>query len=127
VGKLVAAVGEHPQCFQLTIGSEHPQPFGADRDDRDRVSIKGVGLAVVAGIEEPDPGGELGRDVNDLLAGLDQALGQWPAGTVGAFDRPDPVRLRLHVRPHRCVATLVGGEAARPEQVFLLIDDLDGG
>jgi hypothetical protein len=37
--------------------------------------IQRVGLAVVAGIEQPDPGRQFGRDVNDVLAGLDQPLG----------------------------------------------------
>ena len=33
-----------------------------------------VGLAVVAGVEEPHPGGELGWDVEDVLAGLRESL-----------------------------------------------------
>jgi hypothetical protein len=91
------------------------------------VGIERIGLAVVASIEQAYPGGEFGRDVNNMLAGFDQALGQWPASAVGALDRPQPIRPRLHVRAHRCVPALVGGEAARPEQVFLSVDDLDGG
>jgi hypothetical protein len=62
----------------------HPQGLGADRDDRDRVRVAGVGLAVVAGVEETDPGGELGRYVEDSLTGLEQPLGQGPSDTVGA-------------------------------------------
>jgi hypothetical protein len=40
------------------------------------VRVERVGLAVVAGVEEPDPGGQLGRDVKDPLTGREQALGQ---------------------------------------------------
>jgi len=91
------------------------------------VSIQRVGLAVVAGVEQPDPGRQLGRDVNNVLAGLDQPLGQRSTGAVGALDRPDPVRPGLHVGQHRGVPALIGGEPARPQQVFLLVHDLDGG
>jgi hypothetical protein len=40
------------------------------------VRVEGVGLAVVTGVEEPDPGGELGRDIDDVLAGLEEPLCQ---------------------------------------------------
>ena len=106
------AVGEHPQGLELTVGGQYPQPLGADRDDRDRVSIQRVGLAVVSGIKEPDPGGELGRDIHDMLTGLQEPLGQRPACTVCALDRPEVLRPRLHVGAHRCVSDLVGGEPA---------------
>ncbi|HEX6325955.1 MAG TPA: hypothetical protein VFZ72_05240, partial [Jiangellaceae bacterium] len=36
------------------------------------------------GVEQPDPGGEFGGDVDDVLASLKQPLGQRAAGTVGA-------------------------------------------
>ena len=91
-GQRFAAVGEHPQRLELTVELQHPQGRGADRDDRDRVRVAGVGLAVVAGVEQPDPGGELGRDVDDLLAVLEEPLRQRPAGAVAALDRPDPLR-----------------------------------
>ena len=112
-GELLAAIAQHPQRFELTIGTQHPQGLGADRDDRDGVGVAGIGLAVVAGVEEPDPGGELGRHVHDMLAGLEQTLRQRAAGAVGSLDRPDPVGPGLHVGPHRGVAGLVG--ANRPE------------
>ena len=59
-GERFAAVGEHPQRLELTIELQHPQGRGADRDHGDRVGIVGVGRAVVAGVEDPDPDGELG-------------------------------------------------------------------
>ena len=90
-GQLLAAVGEHPQRLELAVELQHPQALGADRDDRDRVRVVGVGLAVVAGVEQPDPGGELRRDVDDVLAVVEQPLRQRPAGAVAALDRPDPL------------------------------------
>ncbi len=41
--------------------------------------VVGVGLAVVAGVEEPDSGGELGGHVDDLLAVLEEPLCERPA------------------------------------------------
>jgi hypothetical protein len=63
-GQLLTPISEHPQRLQLDVIGQHPQPWGADRDHRDRV---GVGLAVVAGFEQPRPGGELGWNVDHLL------------------------------------------------------------
>jgi hypothetical protein len=67
----------------------------------------------------------LGWDIDDLLAGLEQPLGQRASDTVGALDRPDPVRPSLRVGPHGLVAGLVSGEPTRTKQLFLLVDDLD--
>jgi hypothetical protein len=75
-GEGFAAVGEDAERLQLAIDLQHPQGLGADSDDRDGVGAAGVGLAVVAGVEEPDPGCHLGRDVDDVLAGLEESLGQ---------------------------------------------------
>ena len=46
---------------------------------------------------------------------------------LAALDRPDPVRPGLRVLPHRGVAGPVGGEPTRPEQLLVLVDDLDRG
>jgi hypothetical protein len=43
------------------------------------MGIVGVALAVVAGVEEPDPGGELRGNVDDLLAVLEESLRERPA------------------------------------------------
>jgi hypothetical protein len=72
--QLVAAVGEDPQRLELTIGCQHAQSRRADRDDSDRVRIERVGLAVVAGVEQPDPGRKLGRHIDDPFTRLHQSL-----------------------------------------------------
>jgi hypothetical protein len=78
-------------------------------------------------VEEPDLSGELGRDVDHILAGFEEALGERTPHSVGALDGPDPVRPDLRVLPHRGVAGLVGGEPAGPEELLVLVDDLDRG
>ncbi len=77
---------------------------------RRRIRCRGVGLSIVAGVEEPHPGGELRGNVDDMLAGLEKPLGEWSAGTVGACDCPDSIGPGLGVGPHGCVAGLVGSE-----------------
>ncbi|MEJ7741594.1 MAG: hypothetical protein WKF73_03005 [Nocardioidaceae bacterium] len=108
-GELLTAVAQHPQRFEFPVGPQNPKVLGADRDDRDGVGVAGIGLAVVAGVEQPDSGRELGRHVHDLLAGLEEALRQWSAGAVAALDSPDPLRPRLRIasasrrsRPGQC-------------------------
>ena len=124
-GELVAAVGEHPQRLELTVLDHHPQAFGADRDDGDGVGVQGVGLAVVAGVEEPHPRRELRRHIDHLLAGGDESLGQWTAGAVGSLDRPEAVGPLLHITAHRGVTGVGGVEPTAAEELFVGVDDLD--
>ncbi len=41
------AVDQYPQHLELVVVRQHPKAAGAHRDDRDRVRVVGVGLAVV--------------------------------------------------------------------------------
>jgi len=115
------------RASELAVDPQHPKSLGANRDDGDRVRIECVGLAVVAGVEEPDPGGELGRHVHDVLAGLEEPLSKGATSAVGALDRPDPIRPGLRVGAHRGVAGLIGAEPTRAEQFLVPVDDLDRG
>ena len=87
----------------------------------------GVGLAAVAGVEEPCPGCELGGDIDDAFTGFQQPLRQWTAHAEAAFDCPLPFLPSAHVLPHRREAGLVGGEPAGTQEVLSLVDDLDRG
>jgi hypothetical protein len=129
-GHFLAAVAQHPQRIELTVAAQDAQDAegrGADCDDRDRVRVAGIGLAVVAGVEQPGSGGEFGRHVHNVLAGLEQTLGQRSAGTVAALDGSDPFGPVLRVSPHRGVAATVSAEPARAEESLVSVDDLDGG
>ena len=53
LAELVAAIDQHPQRLELGVVAEHPQAGGADRDHGDGVRVVRVGLAVMAGIEQP--------------------------------------------------------------------------
>lgn len=94
---------EHPQRLELTVLDHHPQTFGADRHHGDGVGVQGgVGLAVVAGVEEPHPGREPGRDIEHLLTGGgDESSGQRTTGTLAPLDRPEAVGPLLHMTLYR--------------------------
>ena len=66
--QLGAPVDQHPQRLQLDVIGQHPKLPGADRNYRHGVRVVGVGLAVVPGVEQPRPRGQLRRDVHDVLA-----------------------------------------------------------
>ena len=61
----------------------------------DRVCLPGVGLAVVAAVEEPDLFGELVRDVNDVLASRTGVAAPGVVRCRWLLGPPDPLRPRL--------------------------------
>ena len=54
-GQLLPPVDQHPQHLQLLVVRQHAQAASADRDHRHGVRVVGVGLAVMAGVEQPHP------------------------------------------------------------------------
>ena len=64
-----------------TTGGHRRSPLaalGPQRRDRHRPGIVRVGLVRVAGLQQPDPGSQLGLHIQHPLAGGDQLLGQQP-------------------------------------------------
>ncbi len=113
--------------LQVAVVGQHPQTLGADRHGRDRVRVVGVGLAVVAGVEQPSPGRQLRRDVDHPLTVGEQPLSQRPTGAATAFDGPHPIRPGGDVLLHCGVAGLVRVEPAASQDCLSRVDDLDGG
>jgi hypothetical protein len=109
-GELVVAVRQQPQHDALfAVGAHGVQRGVADRDDGSRAGVVGVGLIDPAGAHQPDPGGELGGYIDDVLARSDKLLSQQRTQAGGALDRP-PARLEPS-RPLQepCALTTVGG------------------
>jgi hypothetical protein len=50
----------------------------------------GIGLVVVAGVEQPDPGGELRRDVDDVFAVLEEPLRERASETLDTYSHLGP-------------------------------------
>jgi hypothetical protein len=76
----------------------------------------------VAAGQLPHPGGELGRDVDDLFTVGDQLLGEDPADPGGALDGPAPLRPALGEAAQGSVALAAGWEPLLGEQLATLVN-----
>ena len=99
-----------------------PQALAAKGGQRDRDCVAGVVFAAVAGGQLPHPSGELGRDVDDLVAVGDQLLGEDPADPGGALDGPAPLRPALGEAAQGPVALAAGWESLLGEQLATLVE-----
>jgi hypothetical protein len=77
-------------------------------------------------VNTPGPGRQLRRHVHDGFAVGDQALRDVSADAVAALDRPQAIFVSASGGEHRFVAGGVGAEAALPDRLLTLVDDLDG-
>jgi len=73
-------------------GDRPPPPVVEGSGGGDRAGVGQVALAGAAGGQQPGAGGQLGRHVQDRLAGGDQQLGDPAAQAAGALHRPAPLR-----------------------------------
>jgi hypothetical protein len=105
-----ASVDQDPQHRELLVVDHRPQSSHASADQGDGVGIGGVGLAALPGGEDPGAGGQLGWDVDDLLAVGQQAVGDVLADAGATLDSPDPLPPLLAVTQHRRVSVTVGAE-----------------
>jgi hypothetical protein len=71
-----------------------PTPKTSVRVVREALTAVRVVLVRIAGLQQPDPGGQLGLGVQDPLPGCDELLGEQMAQAGGAFHRPGPLRPR---------------------------------
>jgi len=76
----------------VVLGEHRPRGRGAQRRDRHRVGVVRVVLVGVPGLQQPHPGGQLGRHIQHLLTRGDQLLGQQAPQPGGALHRPGPLR-----------------------------------
>jgi hypothetical protein len=91
------------------------------------VRVDRVGLATLTGGEHPHPRRQFCWYIDNGLPVSDQALREMAADALGAFDRPDPLRMRMADRQHPLVAVLVSAEPSGTQDVFPMVDDLNGG
>lgn len=82
-----ADVPRQPQHLQLLVGDHGTQPRHAGPDQRDRVGVGGIGLAALTRGEDPRPGRQLRRDVDDVLTIGQQAHRDVLADAGAALDR----------------------------------------
>jgi hypothetical protein len=89
---------------------------------RHRDRIIGVARAAVADREDPHPGGQLGRHVQDRLAVASQPLRQGSADAVGALDRPAALRPAPGPLAQLLVAVQGRGDTLLTEQAAVLVE-----
>ncbi len=77
--------------------------------------------------KQTDSSGELGRDVEDVLARFEEPLRERPCPLRWLPPLPKPDRPRGRVRAHGLVAGVVGGESSTAELRLVLVENLDGG
>jgi hypothetical protein len=74
-GQLPVAAGPDPQHQRVVIGGDLRAGGRAQRGDGDRAGVIGIVLIRRPGGQQPDPGAELGLDIQHLLACGDELLG----------------------------------------------------
>jgi hypothetical protein len=106
-GQVVATLGQQPQDAGLVLGRHHPQHRMVQGDLGDAGRVGGVGLASAADAQQPRPGRQGGRHVQDLFAGGGQLLGDGssqpdgePPGRLSTGQGPQlPEGAGMHQRP----------------------------
>jgi hypothetical protein len=85
------AIREQAQNRTVIDRGDGSQRAVAQGDDRCGTGVMRIGLVGPDGVEEPHPGRQGGRHVNDVLTGGDELLGKESAEPTGGLDRPAPV------------------------------------
>jgi hypothetical protein len=85
-GQVVAAFGQQTQDRGLVFGGHRTQGWAVQGNLSDAGRIGGVALAPTADTQQPRPGGQAGRHVQDLLTGRRQLLGDGSSQPVGALN-----------------------------------------
>jgi hypothetical protein len=115
-GEVVAAFGQQPQDHRLVFGGDDAQTAVLVQGDLgDGVRVVGVGLAASAGSQQPDAGGQGCRDVEHVLAGGGELLGDAAAETVRALDGELPLRPARRPREQGTQSASVDREPASPK------------
>jgi hypothetical protein len=108
--ELVVAVRQQPQHDAVfAVGAHGVQRGVTESHDGSGASIVGVGLVDPAGVHQPDPGRQLRRYIDDVLAGSDKLLGQQRTHAGGALDRPPAGLEPSRPLEEPCALTTVGG------------------
>jgi hypothetical protein len=84
-------IGEHPQDRHMIIGSYSSQTAMTQRRDRGGQRVVGIVLRRLTRAQHPHPRRQRRRDINHVLAGSDELLGEEIAEPVGRLDRPPPL------------------------------------
>ncbi|MBW3612175.1 MAG: hypothetical protein KY438_11740 [Actinobacteria bacterium] len=126
-GQCLMAVGEHAHHRAVLVGGHSTQPAVAQPGDGGGQRVVGVVLGGLGRAEQPDPRRQGGWDVDDVLAGGNQLLGQQTAEAGSRLDRPGSLHAeRLGPRQEPLGLASVGGDGEPGDGMFVAVDG-DGG
>ena len=112
------SLGQEPQHGAVILEADLSQPAVAQRDDRGGAGVVGVAFVTVLAVQQPHPGGQLGRHVHDRLTGSDQLLSEQRTGPGGALDRPQPRRELTRPGQQALALLAVGGHLQHRPHLF---------
>ncbi len=119
----LVAVGEHAHHRGVLVGGHRSQPAVAQPGDGGGEGVVGVVLGGLGRAEQPYPRRQRGWDVDDVLAGRNQLLGQQTSEAGGGLDRPGPLDAeRLGPRQQPLGLAPVGGDGEPSDGVFVAVD-----
>ena len=98
----------------------------AQRHDRGGAGVVRVGLVGLPGVEEPSPGRQRGRHIQDGLAGRDELLGQQRPEPAGGFDRPRPWLEGRREREQPVALSTIRVDAELTDQRLLIVEHRGG-
>jgi hypothetical protein len=117
------ALGPDLQDRRVVIGDHLTAAPGTQRRDRDRQGVVRVVLVRIAGLQQPDPGGQLGLHVQDPLPGGGELLGEQVTQAAGAFHRPGPLRPRRRPGDQLLSLSSRSADPQLTQRLFRQIDD----
>ncbi len=86
--QVVVALGQEAQHLDVVASLDGGQLRGSKCGHRHRVGVVGIVLVGPPAAQHPDPGGQSGGHVEDLLAGGNQLLREQVAKPTGRLDDP---------------------------------------
>ena len=114
-----------PSTTRSALTSTVTRPGDRNAASATECAPRRVGLAAVAGTEDPYLRRQLRRHVLDRLAAGHQPVRDMPADSVASLDRPDPAGELPPGREHLRIASLAGAIPARGQHSRLVVDNLD--
>jgi len=121
-GQVLMPVGEQPQHHHRVLDDHRPQPQVTQRRDRGRQRIVGIVLRSPPRPEQAGLGRQRRRDIDHVLPGADQLLGQQEPQPTRGLDRPPPFGERRSER-QQLTDLPAAGPDRDPSQLLLVTVD----
>ena len=125
-GEVVVAVGQHAQDDDVIVSRDGMQTPVAQCRHRGGQSVVGVVLLGASRAQHPHACRQRRGNVDDILAGSQQLLGQQVAESAGGFDCPTPLRKAASPLEEQLALLLGGPDSELAEGNFVAVDGYGG-